>query len=209
MRARLEEVDWDGKLWILDHSTTTEEAAAIRGGRWGRGGDLLWRWGNPSVYDRGAEEDRLLFLQHDPTWIPGDAPGELRLLLFNNGLDRPTGEYSSLEELVLPFDPDLGFLLEEGEPFGPPRASWSYSAPGAFFSPFVSGAQRLPNGNTLACSGVPGRVFEITREGRIVWEYLNPHQGEPIDLPGSPPRTALFRATRLPKDHRGLVRHGL
>lgn len=192
------------ELWVIDHSTTTEEAAGASGGRWGHGGDLLWRWGNPRVYGHGEDGDRALFYQHNPTWIEGEHPTELRLLLFNNGGGRPGGDHSSLDELVLPFDPERGFLRDEGRPFGPTEPVWSYSAPGAFFSPFISGAQRLPNGNTLACSGVPGRIFEVTYEGRIVWEFLNPYEGEPIEVPGSPPRTAVFRATRVPKDHPGL-----
>ncbi len=192
------------ELWVIDHSTTTEEAAGSTGGRWGRGGDLLWRWGNPVTYGAGDEDDRHLYYQHNPTWLL--AAEDLRLLVFNNGGGRPDGNYSSVEELVLPFDPERGFLREPGEPFGPAEPAWSYSDPDTFFSAFISGAQRLPNGNTFVCSGTAGRLFELTPEKEIVWDFLNPLGGEvetPAHTPGAP-KHALFRGTRLPADHPGV-----
>ena len=119
--------------------------------------------------------------------------------------------FSSVEELVLPFDPAKGFLREAGKPFGPAAPAWTYSDPPKLYAPFISGAERLSNGNTLVCSGPNGRVLEVTREGKIVWEYVNPHGGDVAPDPkagGSPP-TALFRATRIPKDHPALAAHGL
>ncbi|MCZ6597282.1 MAG: aryl-sulfate sulfotransferase [Planctomycetota bacterium] len=192
------------EVWVIDHSTTTTEAAGKRGGKWGRGGDLLYRWGNPRVYGAGEDSDRRLWFQHDPTWVGG--PDELRLLVFNNGMSRP-GDFSVVEEIALPFDLERGFAREAGAAFGPIEAVWSYSDKGNFFSAFISGAQRLPNGNTLICSGAPGRVFEVTPEKKIVWDFLNPHGGEvpPTDQSGNAPPTALFRATRIAADHPGLA----
>lgn len=194
------------ELWVIDHSTTTEEAASSSGGRRGRGGDLLWRWGNPRNYGAGGAADQKLFFQHNPTWVPAEKPGELRLLVFNNGQGRPGGEHSSVDELVLPFDPAKGFVREKGQPFGPAEPVWSYSAPGEFYSSFISGAQRLPNGNTLICSGAQGRVFEVTRDERIVWDYHNPFRAK---TDGSIPANALFRARRIAKDHPGLAGRSL
>ena len=194
------------EIWVIDHSTTSEQAARHTGGRFGRGGDLLYRWGNPRTYGGGDDGDRRLFYQHDVRWLEGERPGELRVTVFNNGRSRPDGDFSSVDELVLPFDPERGFLREESAPFGPAQPAWSYSDPGSFFSSFISGAHRLPNGNTLICSGAPGRILEVTRDGRIVWEYLNPYGGEVPTSPqgGNTPRTALFRATRIARDHPGL-----
>jgi hypothetical protein len=193
------------ELWIIDHGTTTAEAAGSRGGRRGHGGDLLWRWGNPRIWGQGGEGDQRLFAQHDARWLPS-AAGELRLLVFNNGGERPGGEsYSSVDELVLPFDGER-FVRDEGRPFGPDAPAWSYSDKPAFFSGFISGAQRLPNGNTLICEGAKGRVFEVTADGRIVWDFWNPLGGEAPPSPqgGKAPPKALFRATRLAADHPGL-----
>ncbi len=99
-----------------------------------------------------------------------------------------------------------GFTRDRGDAFGPEEATWSYSDPGTFYSSFISGAQRLPGGNTLICSGAQGRVFEVTPDGRIVWEYLNPHGGDapPTGQSGGAPPKALFRAIRLAPDHPGL-----
>ncbi len=194
------------ELWVIDHSTTTEEAAGSTGGKRGRGGELLWRWGNPQNYGHGAKADRRLFYQHDPTWITGERAGELRLLVFNNGGERPEGDYSSVDELVLPFDAKKGFTRESGKAFGPAAPVWSYSDGERFFSAFISGAQRLPNGNTLVCAGASGRVFEVTRDGTVVWDYLNPLGGEiePSPRGGKAPPKALFRAVRVPRDHPAL-----
>ena len=196
-----------GEFWVIDHSTTTEEAAADYGGRFDRGGELLYRWGNPRLYGQGQNADKHLFYQHDPEWLAGATPGELRLLIFNNGGGRPGPEYSSVEELVLPFDPQRGFLREPGTAFGPKEPIWSYSDVGHFFSSFISGAQRLPNGDTLICSGADGRIFEVTPAKEIVWEYLNPFGGDiqASSNGGNAPPLALFRATRIAPDHPGLA----
>lgn len=195
------------ELWVIDHSTTTAEATGSSGGRWKHGGDLLWRWGNPRNYGRGSDADRRLFYQHDPTWIDGPH-GELRLLVYNNGGERPTGEYSTVDELVLPFSREAGFTRAADAAFGPEEPVWSFGGPGVFYSPFISGAQRLPNGNTLICVGVAGRLLEVSSSGEILWDYVNEHTGR--RLPKSPvspstPPGALFRATRIAKDHPALA----
>lgn len=195
------------ELWVIDHSTTTEEAAGSIGGRWGRGGELLWRWGNPRNYGHGDDSDKRLFYQHDPEWVDGP-DGALHLLVYNNGGGRPGGDHSTVEELALPFSGERGFEREEGEPFGPRDLHWSHGEPGGFFSPFISGAQRLPNGNTLICVGAPGRLIEVSSEGRVVWDYVNEHVGRPVpksDVAPSTPPGALFRALRIPADHPGLA----
>lgn len=195
------------ELWVIDHSTTTAEAAGTTGGRWGRGGELLWRWGNPRNYGRGDDSDRRLFYQHDPEWVDGP-DGELRLLVYNNGGGRPGGDHSTVEELVLPFSTETGFTREPDAPFGPAEPAWTFGEPGGFFSPFISGAQRLANGNTLICVGAPGRLIEVTRDGRVVWDYVNEHVGRPVPrtevAPPTPPG-ALFRALRIAPDHPGLA----
>jgi hypothetical protein len=79
-------------------------------------------------------------------------------------------------------------------------------------SEWTLGAQRLANGNTLICSGVGGRLFEVTRSGEIVWEYRNPFSGSVRNADGSLPQPGLdehpyvvYRATRIPADHPGLA----
>ncbi len=194
------------ELWVLDHSTTTAEAASSHGGRWGQGGGILWRWGNPRNYGAGEEDDQQLFFQHDPTWISGERAGELRLLVFNNGGEPGERNFSTVDELVLPLDPAKGFRREAGKPFGPVAPAWTFRLPEDCTSDFISGVRRLANGNTLICAGAPGRLLEVTRAGAVVWDYENPHPADhPSEDPGGPPTYAVYRAMPIPRDHPGLA----
>jgi hypothetical protein len=184
------------ELWVLDHSTSKSEAAGHSGGKSGKGGDLLYRWGNPRAY-RAKTGHQRLFGPHHAHWVPPGLPGAGHILVFNNGMRRPDGAYSSVDEIVPPpTDAQGRYPLKPGSAYGPAKAAWSYSAPkkSDFFSMVISGAQRLPNGDTLICSGVSGTLFEVTPKGEIVWKYVNPIRGErgPGGMAvrfGGPPRT--------------------
>jgi hypothetical protein len=178
------------EFWIIDHSTTTAEAAGHGGGKFGRGGDLLYRWGNPRAYRAGTTKDQKLFGQHNTHWIPTGCPGEGHLLVFNNGSRRTGGAYSSVDELALPVGPDGRYAHPVGTAFGPLAPVWTYSAPkrSEFYAEFISGANRLPNGNTLICSGPTGTIFEVTPDKEVVWKYVNPVRGAALDGPPLPVR---------------------
>ena len=200
------------EIWIIDHSTTTEEAAGHTGGRWGRGGDLLYRWGNPRAYGRGEEAARRLGYQHDVRWVPAGMPGAGHLTLFNNNIEDPDGTYSAVFELALPTD-DVGrYVVPDAGPMGPEEPTWTYVAPNRtqFFSPRISGAHRLVNGHTAITAGRPGRFFEVTPEGQIVWEYWNPYAGT---LPGNQAANddpySVFRATKIAPNHPALAGRAL
>ena len=179
------------EFWIIDHSTTTAEAASHKGGRGGKGGDILYRWGNPRAYRNGSKMEQRLFNQHNAHWIPRGLPGEGHMLVFNNGSGRPGGDSSSVDEIVLPVDSQGQYTRGRRGPYAPTEALWTYSAPkkSDFYSFFISGAQRLPNGNTLICSGFNGTVFEVTPAKDVVWKYTNPVMGNPGGPggPGGPP----------------------
>jgi hypothetical protein len=196
------------EVWIIDHSTTTAQAASHSGGAHGKGGDLLYRWGNPQMYDAGTASNEMLYQQHNTQWIASDCPGAGNILVFNNGLGRPAGAYSSIDEFTPPVDASGNYALTSGSAYGPSSLTWTYvaSPPASFYSAEISGAERLPNGDTLICEGLTGRVFEVTAAGQIVWQYQNPvcdtgilEQGS--SLPADPRggyMTAVFRALKYP-----------
>ena len=167
------------EIWVIDHSTTTAEAAGHTGGNSGMGGDLLYRWGNPEAYRAGSSADQMLFGQHDAQWIEPGCPGEGNILVYNNGAGRPAGPYSSVEEIVPPVDAQGHYSHTPGTAFGPAQPTWIYTAPDPFdfYSSNISGAERLPNGNTLVCCGAAGWFFEVTQAKEKVWEYTNPYGG--------------------------------
>ncbi len=159
------------ECWLIDHSTTTTEAAGHTGGARGRGGDLLWRWGNPECYGRGTAADRALFRQHDPRFIPQGFPGAGNITIFNN---QALPQQSTVIEIELPVDASgAPFVDPVSGVFGPAAPVWTYTAPG-FYSAFVSSAQRLRNGNTLICSGAQSELLEVTSAGQTVWSHTDP-----------------------------------
>lgn len=185
------------EIWVIDHSTTTEEATGHAGGRYGKGGDLLYRWGNPQTYNIGLPEDQRFFQQHDAHWIPTDCPGTGNILIFNNGRGRFEGDYSSIDEITPPIKEDGTYNYTTGATYGPDTLSWQYISdnPLDFYAINLAGSQRLPNGNTLICNGPNGHFFEVTSQKEIVWEYINPEPSlfdnhvfrvkkYPIDYPG-------------------------
>jgi len=201
----------NNEIWIIDHSTTKAEAAGHAGGRADKGGDLLYRWGNPAAYRRGTAADRQLIQQHDALWVPAGSPGAGHITIFNNGYERG---WSSIEEILPPVDAGGSYFLAPGKAYGPEKPLWRYEAANRtdFFSSEISGAHRLPNGNTLICAGVVGNLFEVTPEGETVWQYINPvvrggilAQGE---VPGKDVRghlfNAVFKAHRYAPDYPGL-----
>lgn len=198
------------EIWIIDHSTTTREAAGHTGGKAGKGGDLLYRWGNPRAYGRGKMRHQRLFSQHDVRWIPKGYPGEDNLLVFNNGPGRPDGPYSSVIELNPPVDTNGNYSIGPTGRFGPDKPGWVYTAPikRTFYADFISGAHRLINGNTLICAGPEGRFFEVTKAGDIVWQYKNPYSGNAPNPSGDPPYS-VFQATLIPPDHPALANRKL
>lgn len=163
------------EIWVIDHSTTTEEAKGHTGGNSGKGGDILYRWGNPEAYIAGDANDQKLFGQHDANWIDKNCPGEGNILVFNNGEDRPGEKYSSVVEIIPPVDSCGQYQLELGDSYGPDEPIWVYTAsnPTDFYSSYTGSVQRLANGNTLICDGFTGWFFEVTPEKEIIWGYTS------------------------------------
>jgi len=199
------------EIWVIDHSTSTAEAAGSTGGRRGSGGDLLYRWGNPEAYGRGVAADRKLGFQHDAKWIPEGFPGAGNIMVFSNRSPGGSGFGGTTEviELAPPVDRRGRYTLADDAPFGPAEPVWVYADP-AFNASYISGAERLPGGNTLITSGPQGRLFEVDADGGIVWEYWSPF-GPNTDAEGAAAANpyAIFRAIRIPPDHPAVRGRGL
>jgi hypothetical protein len=140
-------------------------------------GRFTWKWGPGEISH-----------QHNPTWLDVG-----RVLLFDNGPHRGGPTFSR----VLEVDPTSDEI------------AWEYrgSPPISFYSYHISGAERLPNGNTLICEGAPGRLFEVTPDQEIVWEYVNPNlaPGTVGNVGPSRSLNSTFRAHRYGVDHPALA----
>jgi hypothetical protein len=188
------------ELWIIDHSTTTEEAR-------GPAGDLLFRYGNPATTK--AKGKRTLYVQHDAERIPAGLPGAGDILVFSNGLPK-TRPFSSVEQITPTMVDDHYVDNGDGTFAATVKRIFPKAGSDRFFSAIVSSAQRLPNGDTLMADGPHGRIIEVNPRGKGVWEFENPHEGadrrmqsgagEPI-LPGW-----MFRALRYSPDDPAVAR---
>jgi len=148
-------VNYYSEVWVIDHSTTTDEAITSLGGNYNKGGDLIYRFGNPSTYN--SNEERLFNNNHFCNIIKEGIPGAGNIMVFVNG-----GEtlQSKVYELQLPSVLDLNV---------PPTIKWFYENE-ELYSGRVSGAVRLENGNTLITEADFG-YWEVTEEKEIVWKY--------------------------------------
>lgn len=176
------------EIYVIDRSTTTEQAASHEGGDAGVGGDFLYRWGNPQNYGAGAASDQILHVVHGANFIDADCPGAGNIMVFNNG-DRPgfNADSSSVEEITPPWSGSAYTLPWNQTP------SWMYTNGTTFYSNHLSGAFRLPNGNTLASEGTSCRVTEVTPDGEIVFQYTHPGGGN------------MAKATFYPIDYDGII----
>lgn len=178
-----------GEVWIIDHSTSTEEAASATGGRSGRGGRLLYRWGNPAAYGAGTAQDRVLQGQHDARWLSDESPRSGDIMIHNNTAGVVPGgrvrgafnlgtRYSSVLEVKLPLTEDGNYPSEPGAAFDG-EVTWEYYQEplGSWQAPFMSGGTRLPNGNTLVINSYVKRIFEITPDGDRVLDFEVPGPG--------------------------------
>ncbi|MCD2260499.1 aryl-sulfate sulfotransferase [Psychroserpens luteolus] len=199
------------EVLVIDHSTTTAEAATSSGGNSGKGGDFLYRWGNPQAYGQGTEADRILYGQHYPHYIADGLTDAGKIILFNNG----NGREPNFSEVLI-IDPPVSntgdYSYTPGTAYGPLTADYTYSDLPAdpmedsdFYSAITSSAQRLPNGNTMICEGRTGEFFEIDPSDNIVWEYQNPisnADGTSYIQGEEPPVNGLvFRAIKYAPDY--------
>ncbi len=196
------------EVWIIDHTTTTAEAATNRGGLGNKGGNLMFRWGNPQAYQRGDASDQKLFYQHDAQIIqdfisPTD-PLYRSYLVFNNRVSSTFSTVNTFRPTFIEYGWEFQ-LNPEG--FAPSDFSSTITHPvdsSLLFSTILSGAQYLPNSNFLICVGRFGYTFELNPDNEIVWEYVTPlrggqrvNQGDALSINDN----LTFRMVRFPKDY--------
>ncbi len=158
------------EIYIIEHSSSSDIAASHTGGLYGKGGDFLYRWGNPSNYDFINSFDQILNTPHGVNWITKGSPGEGNLILYNNKHEiYDNTSISAALELELPLNNDGGYNFVESIGYGPDSYSWVYTGDG-FYSSFQSGAFRNPNGSTLITSASNAIVFEVASSGEVVWQ---------------------------------------
>lgn len=152
-------VNFFNEVWVIDHSTSTQEARSSSGGKFNKGGDLVYRFGNPEAY-QNPQGSKMFDRNHFPNLLDGDDTGAM--LIFNNNI---TARHSIVYELELPETYDLR-ANQQNEL----KILWSFTSPD-LFAPKVSGAVRLPNGNTLITEGDHGG-WEVTENGDVVWKFM-------------------------------------
>ncbi len=197
------------ELWIIDHSTTTLQSAAHSGGNSGKGGDILYRWGNPQAYNNGGAGNQKLFGQHNAHWIETGLPYANQIMVFNNGLNRTGGNYSTAE-IINP--PVTGYNYTPTLPYLPASNSWIYNNGNSnnYYAQNISGAQQLSNGNVLLCNGPKGTFTEVNGAGAKVWEYVNPVSGTGIIAQNVlPTQNLVFRCGFYPNNFLGFLGHTL
>jgi hypothetical protein len=138
------------ELYIIDHGTTTQEAAGHTGGARGKGGDILYRWGKSANY--GATGGTTISVLHSTNWIPETYPGGGDIVFFHNN---EKGGASQLVEIKPPMDASGVFQKTAGQAFGPAQPAWIFAPTSNFYSMSMSTALRLPNGNTLGHLAYP------------------------------------------------------
>ncbi len=154
------------ELYIIDHSTTSFEASSSEGGIYGKGGDFLYRWGNPQNYNRGSNNSQILNGQHGVNWIPENCPGSGNIIIFNNIHNNVNN--SAVLEIVPPINDNGTYQIDGINPYDPTSYNWIYQ--NDFFSLTRSGAFRLPNGNTIITS-FGDEIFEIDSLNQVMWTY--------------------------------------
>jgi hypothetical protein len=193
------------EVFILDHSTTTAQAATHTGGIYGKGGDFLWRWGNPEVYNQGTIADRQLGRQHDIKWIT-EGPHQGKMSVFSNdgyGTDLTLSSIHIIDQN----DSNGVYSLDASGKFLPEDYFWSYD--GTILGEVMEGSSRcgvqiMANGNALINETGKGRYSEVDSSGNVVWVYIVPTAANStFDQFETPDGTGSFRAHRYPESYIG------
>ncbi|HPS62389.1 MAG TPA: aryl-sulfate sulfotransferase [Bacteroidales bacterium] len=152
------------EVYVIDHSTTTAQAASHAGGNSGKGGDILYRWGNPTAYQAPGTAD--FNVVHDAHWVPADDPRYPNALAgYNN--KGGTGSKTCVDIFMPPYNGNT-YSWTTGTAYQPSTYDWRHTYSGNM-SPDNGNSQQLPNGNTLICIGMSGFIYEIDPNQVQIW----------------------------------------
>lgn len=168
-------------------------------------GNIVWQLGPDYAKNTALRTLGWILGQHKPHMVPRGLPGEGNILLFDNGgshgyglphINSPDGTNNvhRAYSRVLEINP---VTLQKVWEYSPDTLNWVRFKAHNFYSPYISGAQRLINGNTLITIGSEGRIIEVTPELEIVWEYASPYTSTPF-MPGKVAYNSVYRAYRIP-----------
>jgi len=152
------------EIYVIDHSTTTAEAAGHTGGNSGKGGDFIYRWGNPAAY--GAPGNKNFNVVHDAHWISADNPKYPNFLAGFNNLGG-TGNKTCIDIIEPPYD-GYNYLYTTAAAYAPSTYNFRHTYSGNPTSN-NGNSQQLPNGNMLLCIGLSGLIYEIDSNQTQVW----------------------------------------
>ena len=189
------------EIYIIDHSTSTAQSETHEGGIYNKGGDILYRYGNPQVYDNGTEDDQILFNQHHIDWVEsGSWQGNFSV--FNNEYIPNTRSEALIWNNPADSDGNYHYDLESG--YGNEAIIHNYTESG-FYSSILSSVQVLPNDNLLLLEGKSGVLTEIKSNYEVVWSYIYPvnANGGPGIQSGTPMFNSLYKAIRYSRNFIG------
>ena len=154
------------EIYVIDHSTTTAQAAGHTGGNSGKGGDILYRWGNPAAYNLGTNSDKIFNVVHDAHWVPDGCPMADYLVGFNNkGLNNG----QSCVDIISPPYNGYTYTWTSGSPYAPSSVTWRHDCNGN--SQDQSSSQQFPNGNMMVCIASSGYIYEIDASQNLIWSF--------------------------------------
>lgn len=152
--------------YVIDHSTTSAQAASHSGGNAGKGGDFLYRWGNPAAYQ--ATGTKILNVTHDAHWIPEGIPNTGRLVGFNNGGQTTPSSKSTIDQILTPIT-NYNYSITAGSAYTP--ATYDSRLVCTAYNSNMGSSEQYVNGNQLICLAIAGTIYETNAAGSVLWTH--------------------------------------